>query len=145
VKEMRVNYPLAVVLLLVAFAVLSAIAMAVKTVDVATIQAEFQGIWAGIAYIFNTSSVTVLFVFIRNLLGYAENWLEAKPEERAKIQYEARLLGATWAKYEVYVKGFTAAIMALSTGTPYYEHATVIAGALGLLVDYITRAIKSLS
>jgi len=141
----KVNYRLAVVILLVAFAVLTGIQEAVKTVDSATIPQEWQTIWQGIKYVFTTSAACILFTFIRNILGYAENWFEASPEERRKLSYEAGQLGATWAKYEVYLKGYTAAILALTIGTPYQEYAVYIAGAAGLITDFITKAIKKIA
>jgi len=140
----KVDYKLAVVILLVAFAVLSGIQAAVQSVDPGTIPQEWQTLWQGIVYIFTTSRATILFIFIRNILGYAENWFDARPEERGQLKYEARKLGATWAKYEVYLKGYTAAILALTAGTPYNQYAVYIAGAAGLITDLITKAIKDI-
>jgi len=41
--------------------------------------------------------------------------------------------------------GFTAAIQALTMGTPLQQHAVYIAGAIGIVVDLIVKAIKDLS
>jgi len=135
----------AIVILFVALAVLLSIQTFVQTVPVESIPEEFREVWNGIVYVFTTSFAAVLFTFLRNILGYAENWFEASPEEREKLRYEARLLGATWAKYEVYLKGYTAAIVALTAGTPYEKYAVYIAGAVGLITDFITKAIKDLA
>ena len=142
---MKINYSLAVVILLVAFAVLSGIQACVQSVDITSIPTEWQPLWQGISYVFTTSAATALFTFIRNILGYAENWFETSPENRSKIQYEAGKLAATWARYEVYIKGFTAAIQAYTAGTPLNQHAVYIAGALGLIVDLIRKALKDIA
>jgi len=139
------RYYQAIVILLVAFGCLFAIQAAVKTVDVADVPEEYQSLWRAISYVFTTQTSVILFTFLRNILGYAENWFAASPKEKEKIAYEAGLLGATWAKYQVYVSGFTVAITSLTTGTPYQEEAAYIAGALGLLVDFVTRAITKLA
>lgn len=141
---MKLNIYMAIVVIIVAFAVLSGIQYAVQTVDASTIPPEWQTVWQGIAYIFTTSAATPLFTFLRNLLGYAENWFEANPDEREKMHYEAGKLGATWAKFQVYIMGFTAAIQALTIGTPLQPHAVFIAGAIGIVVDLIVKAIKDL-
>ena len=142
---LKVNLSRAIVVLLVAFAVLSGIQATIQTVDPATFPAEWQPLWQGVSYIFTTSAACVLFTFIRNILGYVENWFEASPTERSALKYEAGKLGATWMKYEVYLKGYTAAILALTSGTPYQQHAVYIAGALGLITDLVTKAIKDLA
>jgi hypothetical protein len=134
---------MAIVILLVVFAVLSGIQAYVQSVDITTVPQEWQPLWQGISYVFTTSAATILFTFIRNILGYAENWFEASPTQRSTMKYEAGKLAATWAKYELYLKGYTAAILALTAGTPYNQYAVYIAGALGLLTDLITKAIKA--
>ena len=131
--------------LLVAFAVLSGIQYAAQSVDVSTIPQEWHPLWQGITYVFTTSAACVLFTFLRNILGYAENLFEASPEKRSQLKYEAGKLGATWVKYEVYLKGYTAAVLALTVGTPLQQHAVYIAGALGLITDLITKAIKDIA
>lgn len=141
---MKINIYAAIVVIIVAFAVLSGIQYAVQTVNPSTIPAEWQTTWLGIVYIFTTSAATPLFTFLRNILGYAENWFEANPNERAKMQYEASKLGATWAKFQVYITGFTAAIQALTVGTPLQQHAVYIAGAIGIIIDLIVKAINDL-
>lgn len=142
---MKLNLASAIVILLVAFAVLSGIQAAVQTVDPATLPKEWQPIWQGVIYVFTTSAASILFTFIRNILGYAENWFETSPENRSQIQYEAGKLAATWARYEVYIKGFTAAIQAYTAGTPLSQHAVYIAGAIGLIVDLIRKALKDIA
>jgi len=142
---MKLNIYMAIVVILVAFAVLSGIQYLVQTVDASTIAPEWQTVWLGIVYIFTTSAATPLFTFLRNMLGYAENWFAANPNERAQMHYEAGKLGATWTKFQVYIMGFTAAIQALTMGTPLQQHAVYIAGAIGIVVDLIVKAIKDLS
>jgi len=135
----------AIAVLLIALAVLISLQTTVQSVDPTTIPAEWRSLWNSITYIFTTSTAAILFTFLRNILGYAENWFETHPAERHLLKYEAGKLGATWMKYEVYLKGYTAAILTLTTGTPYEQHAVYIAGAVGLITDLITKAIKDLS
>jgi len=142
---MNVNLKLAIVLLVVSFAVLSGIQALVASVDPSTIAPEFQSLWQGIIYVFTSGAATVAFTFLRNILGYAENKLEASPEKRSQIQYEANLLGATAARYALYVYGLTAAIQALFAGTPYQIHATSIAGAIGIITDLVVKSINDLA
>lgn len=139
------RYYQAIVIVLVALAVLSGIQAAVQTVDPATLPAEWQPLWNGVIYVFATSAAATLFIFLRNILGFAENWFESEPDERQQLDYEAGKLGATWVKYETLIKGYTAALMALTMGTPYAAYAVYIAGACALVTDLITKAIKSLA
>jgi hypothetical protein len=70
---LKLNLASAIVILLVAFAVLSGIQAAVQTVDPATLPKEWQPIQQGVIYVFTTSAASILFTFIRNILGYAEH------------------------------------------------------------------------
>lgn len=141
---MKLNLWQAVAILLVSFAILSAIQALVATVDTSTIPSELQGIWQGVVYVFTSGVASVGFTFLRNILGYAENKLEADPQTRGQIHYEAGLLGATLTRYTLYVYGFTAAIQTGFAGTPYQQHATVIAGAIGIILDLVIKAINDL-
>lgn len=138
------RYATAITILIAAFAVLSGIQYYVQSVDPSTVPEGWEDLWSGIVYIFITSRGAVIFIFIRNILGYAENWLESNPEDRSQIQYEAGLLGATWVKYEALVKGYSVAAIAFTAGTPIEPYAVYIAGALSLVTDLITKAIKDL-
>jgi hypothetical protein len=111
--KMKINAYTAAVILLVVFGALTGISLAIKTVDVSTIPVEMQGVWQGIVYIFTTSSVAPLFVFIRNVYGYYINKAQLKPEERNLLQYEANRLAATWLTYECYIKGIMIMVVAL--------------------------------
>lgn len=142
---MELKYYQAIVIVLVAFAVLSGIQVAVQTIDPTAVPEEYLPIYEGLKYLFMTSTAAILFIFLRNLLGYAENWFETEADERGKLKYEAGKLGATWTKYELMIKGYTAAIMALTIGTPYQVHAVYIAGALALVTDLITKSIRDLA
>lgn len=141
---MKLNIYMAIVVILIAFSVLTGIQYAVQTVDASKVAPEWQTLWHGIVYVFTTSAATPLFTFLRNLLGYAENWFEANPDKRAQMHYEAGKLGATWTKFQVYIMGFTAAIQALTIGTPLQQHAVYIAGAIGIVIDLIVKAINDL-
>lgn len=145
VEEQRVKYYQAIVVLFVALAVLSGIQALIATVDPATIDPELQPLWTGIAYVFTTSGATVLFTILRNVLGYGYTWFEADPNRRSQITYEVGQLAATWLRFELYLKGFTAAVMAFSAGTPYEQYAVYIAGAIGLLIDIVRSTFAKLA
>jgi len=134
----------AIVIVLAAFAVLTAIQSLVTTVDISTIPVEYQGLWQGLVYIFTAGAATQVFTFLRNILGYAENWFETKPEKRAQLSYEANMLGATMVKFALYIYSFTAMIQALTAGTPYEQYAASIAGAIGIILDLIIKAVNDL-
>lgn len=138
------RYYQAVILLLVALAVLTGVQYSLQNVDPQTVPEELQLIWEALTYIFLTSAAAPVFTFLRNILGYAENYFEASPEERKQLEYEAGKLGATWIKYESMIKGYTAMILALTLDTPAAPYAVYIAGGLGLITDLITKALKDL-
>jgi len=142
---MKLRLYQAIIVLLVALAVLAGIQVAVQSVDVATLPPEWQGLWAGIVFIFTTSAAAPMFTFLRNVLGYAENWFEANPEARKEMHYEAGKLGATWAKYELLIKTYTGALTYLLSGTPYSQYAVYISGAASVLTDLVLKAINDLT
>lgn len=131
----------AAVILLVAFAILTGIQTAVKTVDVSGMPDELQLVWDGVLYIFATSALTPLWVFIRNIYGYYENWANQKGE----IEYEAKQFWATWLKYEEYVKALAALVIGLTMGTPLQPYAVYIAGGLAFLVDVIRKSLSDIA
>jgi hypothetical protein len=135
----------ATVILLVAFAVLTWIKAAVETVDPTLLAPEVQLIWAGISYIFLTSSVAPLFTFIRNIYGFAENKLGANEETRGQINYEANQLWGTWIKYEGYIKGIGILVLAFTQGTQLEPYAIYIAGTLTLVIDLIRKSLSDIA
>jgi hypothetical protein len=139
---MKINLYQAIIILIAAVAVLSGIQALISTINPDTVPSNLQFIYYGLAYVFLSGTGTVLFTFLRNIMGYAENKLNADPSVRSQIQYEAGMLGATAAKYATFIYGFTAAIQAVTMGTPYYAYATYIAGAIGLVVDMFVGALK---
>ena len=138
---MKLNAYTAAVILLVVFGVLTGISAAIKTVDVSAIPAEFQGIWQGIVYVFSTSSVAPLFVFVRNIYGYYVNKAQLKPAQRSCLEYEGNRLVATWLTYEGYIKGFSVMALAFTQGTPLEPYAIYIAGAAAFIVDLIRKSL----
>lgn len=130
--------------MLAVFTVLTVVQGMVQTVDTSTIPSEFLGLWSGIVYIFTSGASTVAYTFLRNILGYTKAWFDANPEQRSNLTYESNQLGATATRFALYVYGFTAAIQALTVGTPYQQHATLIAGAIGIILDLFIGAIKDL-
>jgi hypothetical protein len=140
---MKINGYTAVAILLAAFAVLTGIKVAIGTVDATSLPPELKMIYDGINYICLTSAAAPLFVFIRNIYGFIENYLGS--EQRSEVQYEARLLGETWIKYEEYIKAFTIMIIAVTEGTSLAPYAVYIAGSLAFMVDLIRKSLKDIA
>ena len=138
---MKINAYTAAVILLVVFGVLTGISVAIKTVDVSTLPVEMQGVWQGIVYVFTTSSVAPLFVFIRNIYGFYVNKYQLKPEQRTSLEYEANRLAATWIVYEGYIKALAVMFMAFTQGTPLEPYAVYIAGSSAFIVDLIRKSL----
>jgi hypothetical protein len=138
---LKINVYTASVVLLVVFGVLTGISVAIKTVDVSTLPVEIQGVWQGIVYVFSTSSVAPLFVFVRNIYGFYVNKYQLKPEQRTNLEYEANKLVATWLVYEGYIKAFTVMVMAFTQGTPLEPYAVYIAGSSAFIVDLIRKSL----
>jgi len=141
----NLRYYQAAAILLIVFAVLTAIQTAIASVDTTDLPSEFQTIWSGIVYVFTTSAATPLWVFIRNVYGYAENYLGTDPLKREKLRYESSQLMATWMKYEAYIKAFTAMMLGLTVGTPLQPYAVYIAGGLAFLVDVIRKSLADIA
>jgi len=137
------KYYQAAVVLLVAFAVLSGVQAAIATVDITTLPEDLQVIWRGVQYVFVTSWIAPLFVFIRNLYGYAENWLGA--DDRKEFKFKANQLLANWAKYEQYIKGLTILVIALTIDTPVQPYAPYVAGGLAFLLDVIRKSLSDIA
>ena len=82
-------------------------------------------------YIFESSAVAFTIGYLRNLLGFLENWFRAKYTQ-TEIKYELRKLGETWAKYQ-------AGILAISSWLP-----PSIAAAITFILDVATSSIRKL-
>jgi len=133
----------AAVILLVVFGVISGIqAFVLKPIDVSGAPPEIQYIYLGLVYVFSTSAIAPLFVAIRNLLGYLENYFETDPTKRSSIQFEKAQLAATWVKYEAYMNMAAIAIVALTTGTPLAPYAYYMAGTAAFIIDLVRKSIK---
>jgi hypothetical protein len=145
VMDVKINFWQAIVILLMALSVLAGLQALVSMVDPSALPKEFQTIWQDLVYIFGSGLGVVIFTFLRNILGFVENKLEANDATRDKIHYEANLLGATATKFALYIYGFTAAIQILFAGTVYQQYAVYIAGAIGIILDLILKAIGNLA
>lgn len=133
---MKINAALAIVLLLVIIAVVVGVQTYVNSVDASSI--------LGGAYVrafFSTSIVTVAITFLVNIGGYIENTVAANTD----VQYEAKQLGQTFAKYAVYMTAFSSMITALTLNTPAQPYAAEIAAGLSLIVDLIKRSLAKLA
>jgi len=82
-------------------------------------------------YLFSNSAMAFAVGYLRNMLGFLENWFRAKYSQ-TEIEYELGKLGETWAKYQ-------AGILAMGSWLPAPAAATIT-----FLVDLITSSIKKL-
>lgn len=82
-------------------------------------------------YLFSNSAVAFAVGYLRNLLGFLENWFRTR-YSKAEIEYELNRLGETWAKYQ-------AGILAMSSWLP-----APAAAAITFLADLVTSSIRKL-
>jgi hypothetical protein len=130
---MKINVAQAVVLLLVAMSVFVGVQMYVNSVDVSGVP------YAGyIQAVFSTGAMTVVVTLLVNVGGYIENAVGAN----ADVKYEASKLGATFARYAVYMAIITTTIIGLTQGTPFAPYAAEIAAGLSLAADLLKRSIQ---
>ena len=140
---MKLNAGQAILILLVTAAVLLGIQVAVQSVSVSSLPTGLQSTWKYIEYVFDGGAAIVIFTFVRNIFGYAENVLQGTTAG-ATISYDASQLGATLTRYAVYVSSIQTLITALFAGTPYVAYAGLIAGAIGTIFDMILKSVNDL-
>jgi hypothetical protein len=140
---MKLNIYTAAVILIIVFGVLSGIqTFVLNPIDVSGAPPEIQYLYRGIVYIFSASAIAPLFVMIRNLLGYIENYFDTDPAKRGQLQFEASQFMSTWTKYEAYINGWAIFIVAFTSGTPLAPYAFYIAGTASFVTDLIRKAFK---
>jgi len=81
--------------------------------------------------LFGSSAVAFTVGYLRNLLGFLENWFRAK-YTRAEIEYELEKLGETWTKYQ-------AGVLAISSWFP-----SPVAAAITFILDVATSSMRKL-
>ena len=133
---MKFNPAVAIIVLLVVIAVVVGVQTYINTVDASTIPG---GVY--VKAFFSTASVTVAVTFLVNIGGYIENAVASK----SNIQYEASQLGATFARYTVYMTAFSSMITAVTIGTPAAAYAAEIAAGLSLIIDLVKRSLAKLA
>ena len=137
------NVVTAFVILLVAFAALGGVAVAVQQVKLAPDAPDYIVLlYNGLIYVFTSSSVAPLFVMVRNIYGYLINKYTPGNEP---IQYEGKRLLQTWLTYEGYMKGTSIFIVAATTGTPYEPFAYYISGAASFVIDLVRSSLKDIA
>jgi hypothetical protein len=140
---MKLNLAEAVTILLVAAAVLVGIQLSLSTINVSTLPTSLQPVLKYLVYIFDGGASIVIFTFVRNCLGYVENNFQGTSAGTA-ISYEANQLGATIARFSVYVTSIQTLIITLFAGTPYVAYAGLIAGAIGTVFDMVLKSLNDL-
>ena len=104
---------------------------AIENVKVEGLDPNLASLILLLKYLFSNSAVAFAVGYLRNLLGFLENWFRAR-YSRAEIEYELGKLGETWAKYQ-------AGILAISAWLP-----APAAAAITFLADLITSSIRKL-
>ena len=104
---------------------------AVENVEVEGLNPNLASLIMLLKYLFSNSAVAFAIGYLRNLLGFLENWFRTRYSQ-AEIEYELGKLGETWAKYQ-------AGILAMSIWLPAPASA-----AITFLTDLITSSIKKL-
>lgn len=137
---MKLNSATAAVILLVAAACLTAVSMIVNTIDASTFPVGLNEAVQIVQYIFASSAIAPLWVFIRNAYGY---WSKLPGNEN--IQYEAKQLWQTWLRYEEYIKGIGVLIVVLTKGTTLEPYAILIAGSAAFIADLILDALSDIA
>jgi len=82
-------------------------------------------------YLFESSAMAFAVGYLRNLLGFLENYFRARYTQ-SEINYELEKLGETWAKYQ-------AEVLAISSWLP-----PPIAAATTFILDLATSSIRKL-
>lgn len=82
-------------------------------------------------YLFESSAMAFAVGYLRNLLGFLENYFRARYTQ-SEINYELEKLGETWAKYQ-------AGVLAISSWFP-----PPIAAATTFILDLATSSIRKL-
>lgn len=141
---MKLNLWQAITIAIVAVTVLLGVQVAVINTPVSQIPPELQSAWATIQFIFTGATATIVFAFLRNVLGYLENKAEATAAGK-QIQYESTQLAATLARFTVYVGSIEAIFTTVFVNTPFQQYAALIAGAIGVVFDITIKAVNDLA
>lgn len=139
---MKKEKPLAIVF--VVLGVVLAFQTVVMKIDPGDLPEDIAAVVTGAQYILSTTSAGIAFTILRNFLGYTKDSLGAEAEGEG-IHYEIKLLGSTWAKYQMSIMGFTKALQIILLGTPYEPYAVLIVSAATLLGDVVSSTVKSWS
>lgn len=129
--------------LLVVLGVLLGVYSIVVAVDPSTLPAPISEIINYIQYGLNTSSIGLVFVLVRNISGYLHNKLIGSVIEQ-EVKFEAKLLAATWIKYQAVIMGSTSTVAVILQGTPYQSHAVLIVSAGTLICDIVASSINKI-
>jgi len=105
---------------------------AIENIKVEELEPNLARLVVLLRYLFSNSALAFTVGYLRNMLGFLENWFRAR-YSRAEIEYELGKLGETWAKYQ-------AGILAISGWLP-----APAAAAITFLADIITSSIRKLS
>jgi len=104
----------------------------IENTDVEGLEPNLASLLLLLKHLFRNSALAFAIGYLRNLLGFLENWIRAR-YSKSEIEYELCKLGETWAKYQ-------AGVLAISLWLP-----TPAAAAITFLTDLITSSIIKLA
>ncbi len=104
---------------------------AIENIEVEGLEPNLAKLIMLLKYLFGNSAIAFMVGYLRNLLGFLENWFRAR-YSKAEIEYELNRLGETWAKYQ-------AGILAMSSWLP-----APAAAVITFLADIVTSSIRKL-
>lgn len=110
---------------------LTSLSNAIEKVNVEGLEPNLASLLHLLKHLFGNSAVAFAVGYLRNLLGFLENWIRAR-YSKSEIEYELGKLGETWAKYQ-------AGVLAISLWLP-----APAAAAITFLTDLITSSIRKL-
>jgi len=120
------------IIFLVLTSILVNVSQALETIDMSKLDALSKIFVEALKFFFKGSLVALTIGYLRNLLGFLENWFKAN-YSKEEIEYELGKLGETWMRYE-------AGILAISSWLP-----PQIAAAITFILDITTSTIKKLA
>jgi len=130
-------------IVLVVLGILLAVQGVVITTDPSTLPGPIAEVVTYLQYGLSTTTVGLVFVILRNISGYMQNYLIGRVIEQ-EVKFEAKLLAATWVKYQAVIMGFTSTVSTLLQGTEYQPYAVVIVSAGTLLGDIVASSINKI-
>lgn len=130
-------------IVLVILGILLGVQAGVIAIDPSTLPEPIAEVIVYVQYGLNTASVGLIFVILRNISGYLHNLLIGSVIEH-DVRFEAKLLAATWVKYQATITGLTSTVSVILQGTPYQPYAVFFVSAGTLICDIVASSISKI-